>query len=140
MNEFEDSEKSRGIGPEMHHAPANYYGDIIRRLFIAAGVVLLLTLPFFSARYPAGLLIVTIVVIALDAGLTTPNQPWTIVLDTIISMVLFCIFEYYAVLEYQKIPPSYSFMLTNQLVALFFFLALYFSLKTLRNQYAKRIV
>ncbi|OGN28687.1 MAG: hypothetical protein A3A33_01930 [Candidatus Yanofskybacteria bacterium RIFCSPLOWO2_01_FULL_49_25] len=116
-----------------------YYGDTIRQLFIATAIVMLLTLPFFSHILPAQLTIAGIFIVGLGAGLTNPSRWWTIAFDAAIATCSLGVFEYYAVAEYQTANPSLLFVIINQGTALLFFLALYFSVKTLRNYYLQRI-
>src|SRR3989344_2205737 len=79
-----------------------YYGDIVRRLFMMSGVLMLVFLPFFSNLLPGPLYvsIFAIVMIAIVAGLTDYHKRWTVVLDVFIAAFAVAVFEYFAVSFY----------------------------------------
>ncbi len=114
--------------------PAHYYGDIVRICFVTGALLMLVTLPFFVSRLQLPLFgsIVFIIVLILFAGATTPKQLWTVLLDWIISLTAVIIFEYYAVATYIGNSLFDWFVWVNQLLAIIFFIALYFATKTLR--------
>ena len=119
----------------------HYYGDLIRRLFIAGGSIMILTLPFFKEIIPIPIFfsIFSIVIIGVFAGLTNPRQKWVNILNAIISAVAFVTFEYFAVNIY-TLSGDYLkdlFFWTNQTLAIIFFVALYFGAKTVRGFYYK---
>lgn len=115
--------------------PYHYYGDIMRKLFVGAAVVMLLTLPFFSADYliPAPLLIslAAIFMIVLLAGFISPGHKLVIAAHTIAAGFGMIVFEYYAVYAYVHLEGR--FFAANQLLALIFFIAFYYSVKTFRG-------
>lgn len=124
-----------GISDEIknnYNLVPHYHGDAVRRLFIFIGVILLIGLPFFRdlQPFPVILAILIITALSLFAGLTNPRQKWVAILDTSISSLGFIISEYLAVNYFNS---ELIFALTNQVVALLFFIALYYSTKTLRS-------
>jgi len=113
----------------------HYYGDVVRQLFIAAGILMAVTFPFFEHLLPGPYLvsILIILVVNIAAGLTNPRQPWVIGFDVVLSMFTFIIFEYHAVTNYpDKTDPLYWI---TQVIAIIFFMALYFSIKSARGAF-----
>lgn len=115
----------------------HYYGDVVRRLFLGGGVVILATLPFAWTIAPILTLLGALAVVGLvfQAGVTTPSKEWTAYANTIIAGIGLVLFEYSAIFNYirYEISGSYSalFYLT-QILAVIFFFALYFASKTMR--------
>jgi uncharacterized membrane protein YhhN len=117
---------------------SHYHGDRIRVLFLVSGIVMLVGLPVFQQKipFPVSLSVIAVVLLAFLAGLTNPKQVWFSFLDTAASLIGFLVFEYYAITNSSNLLDN--FFLINQLLALFFFVAFYFSVKTLRGFYLKR--
>ncbi len=118
----------------------HYYGDRIRGLFMFTGVLMTITLPFFSSiiKLPITISLVAMLALAVLGGFLNPVQKSIIIIDTIVSVLAFLAFEYYAVTTYMNTDPSVSlnvyFYWLNQIFALLFFLAVYLSIKTLRGK------
>ena len=112
----------------------HYHGNIVRKLFFAAAVIMLVGLPFFNARLPVHTIVslAAIIVIGLFAGLTNPVKRWPVFIDTLISIIGTLVFEYYAVAYYQSYGIGDPLFWGNQILAIIFVVALYFSTKTLR--------
>ena len=115
--------------------PAHYYGDTIRNLFLMAAATFMLL-----AVFDRGLLVVylfpgicTLLALVVLAGLTSPTKHFSIVADTILSAVLFVIFEYSAIIGSESLAHLDIIFMLRQLLAVFFFLTLYFSVKTWRG-------
>lgn len=117
----------------------HYYGDIVRILFMTAAIVMAITLPFLTADLPVPFLlsIFVILIIGILAGITNPLQKWTSITDTIISVICIITFEYFAVNAYLEKSFANLFFLTNQMLAVIFIFALYYSTKTLRAMFLK---
>src|SRR5690348_15461606 len=99
---------------------AHYYGDIVRKLFIASAVTMIVTLPFLNSRLPVSTLtsVLIIVILSLAAGFIAPKSKLAISLDTAVSLLGLIVFEYYAVKAYRLYSFSDTFFLVNQLLAL----------------------
>lgn len=112
----------------------HYYGDIVRKLFFAAAVLMLAGLPFFSDRLPVSTVesLVIIVAIGFFAGLTNPVEPFPAIINTLASAIGVVVFEYFAVLTYQLNSASDLLFLADQALAIIFLFALYYGTKTLR--------
>lgn len=111
----------------------HYYGDTVRGLFFSGGVIMVLTLPFFKEITNINIFIPIFImlVLAFAAGLTNPQSRWSIIMDTIVSGFAFIAFEYCAVTKFYDLTDS--FFWTNQILAILFFLAFYYSIKTWRG-------
>ncbi len=115
----------------------HYYGDIVRKLFIAGGVLMLAALPFFHEYVPYPLMasIVAILVIGFFAGIVAPAQKWPIILNAVIAAIAFTVFEYYAVTAYMQL--EYWFSTVNQVLAVIFFAGFYYGVKSARGLWVK---
>jgi hypothetical protein len=118
----------------------HYYGDRIRGLFMFTGILMVVSLPFFSSliQVPIMVSILGILALAVLGGFLNPSQKWIIVADTFVAIFGFIAFEYYAVKAYLAVPPvsvlnTYFYWL-NQIFALLFFLTVYLCIKTLRGK------
>ena len=111
----------------------HYYGDIVRKLFLLGGLIMLLALPFFNQflPVPAFVSMLAVLVIGVIAGFTNPLQRWVMLIDIIVSLIGLAAFEYHAISQYNDIPILLFGI--DQLLAIIFFFALYFSTKTLRG-------
>lgn len=111
----------------------HYYGDIVRSIFVFAGLVMLAALPFSVSFVPLPLpfTIAGIVVLALLAGFMSPWRVMITLANTIVSLTGTIVFEYQAVTTLNTGEPTYLFF-ASQILAIAFFVALYYSTKTLR--------
>lgn len=121
------------ITPSPMAPMAHYYGDIVRKLFLTAGVLILLALPFAVAYvpWPAPVLLLVVLAVTMVAGLTNPKQVWVMWLNVAVAGVGLLAFEWHAIGRVGT-PPSWIFVF-DQALALIFFFALYYSIKTLRG-------
>lgn len=111
---------------------SHYYGNVVRRLFLAGGIIMLLSLAIYKHLLPMPTFfsVFIILVIGVVAGLTNPLKTWATTLNVVVSAVSFVVFEYHAVTYYENVRDPLFFI--TQLLALIFFVALYYSTKTLR--------
>src|SRR3989338_342757 len=112
---------------------SHYYGDIVRRLFFIAGLIMLITLSTFKQLLPVPTFvsIFAILIVGFLAGLTNPLQKWVMALNTGISLIGLTTFEYHAVIGYDNLSDPLFWI--NQGLAFIFFFALYYSIKTVRG-------
>lgn len=114
----------------------HYYGDIVRKLFIAAGVILIFTILVDKELLPFNIYfgIVGLLIIVGLAGFTNPKSKMSVIFDAVFSSLMFLTFEFFAVSKYVE---SYSYFepvfVFRQLVALIFLVAFYFSIKSIRG-------
>ena len=113
------------------HIP-HYFGNIVRRLFILVGLIILFVLPFFKNFLPVANVIVIIAVVFLGtfAAMTNPLLPSTNRVNVAIAAIGLVVFENMAVSSYGAVPFEQS--LLYQALAIIFLFALYFGVKTLR--------
>lgn len=117
--------------------PAHYYGDIVRKLFLGASITMICTGPFFTDLIGTSFIIpiVAVMIMAFLAGLQSPNKNWVTRVNTIVAAVGCGLFQYKAISYYIASTPytiSWLFFTVNQLLAVLFFIALYYSSKTMR--------
>ena len=112
----------------------HYYGDISRLFFLLAGVVMLLGLPILNqtVSVPAYISILFVLSVVFIAGITNPAQRLLSVLDLIVALVGFIVFEYYSIKVFTA-DSIYFIYLINQAIAILFLLAFYFAVKTVRG-------
>ncbi|MEK7582977.1 MAG: hypothetical protein AAB483_01050 [Patescibacteria group bacterium] len=118
-----------------HANSPNYYGDIVRGLFVAADVIILLALPFFYPRLhvPVIVPVTGVIISGLAAGLTSARFKWTLGANTLISVVALALLEYCALMNYRSPSMSTVYLFLNQVLVLLYFFALYYSVQTLRK-------
>lgn len=120
----------------MRYSFEHYYGDIVRYLFLAAAVIMIMTLPLFSKQvnFPVIGSVIAIAVLGIAAGLTNPKQFTSALINLLISLFGFIVFLYTSVTSYQTIGATDKFILTDIIISTIFIFAVYFSMKTLRAQ------
>ncbi len=114
----------------------HYYGDIVRVLFVTAGLIMLASYPFFSSfiNLPVSVATLACIALAVFGGLMSPEQKWVMVSNTLISIAAFVIFQYSAVQAYMNQDlGTATFFWFNQTLSLIFFFAAYLSTKTFRG-------
>lgn len=118
----------------------HYYGDVVRFLFIVAAIIMLVTLPFLNRNLPIPLFgsILAILAFGTFAGFTNPVQKNTAIINACVSIVALIIFEYYAAQTYFEFSYGNLMFIVNQILAIIFLFALYYSTKTLRAMLVRR--
>lgn len=114
----------------------HYHGHTVRQIFFACGIIMMLGLTFFydQIRFGAFLPLLGILILALIAGFTNPWQKASIILDVVVSLAGVAFFELSAVYRYQAYKTlSDGYFIFAQLLGILFFIALYFSTKSLRT-------
>lgn len=136
MDEIKDlldaeEKKTAGSGPQLIE---HYYGDLVRKLFMFAAIVMIVGLPFVYQNIPMPFILSLggIVVLGIFAGLTNPKQVWVMALNFFIALACSIIFEIFAVRAFADQVDF--FFIINQLLALVFLFALYYSTKSLRGK------
>jgi hypothetical protein len=121
----------------IHH----YYGDIVRVLYLSSAIFMLLLLPFVTDYIPVPTYIALLIILTLGivAGVTNPAQRWVAVLDTFIAFGGVFIFGYYSIESYLFYSIFNLYFWANQIQAVIFLFALYFSVKTMRGFFLKDI-
>ena len=115
---------------------SHYHGDVVRRLFIAAGIAILIAALVDEVIRPFYLFVAAFGVLGfvILAGLTSPAMRTTMTINMLAAAAMFLVFEYLAIDAYiisrSFIEPIF---LLRQFIAVMFLLAVYFSTKTLRG-------
>lgn len=112
----------------------HYYGDIVRVIFITGAVFMLWGISRMTEllNIPAWLSIVAIAILGISAGITNPVQKRSLQINAIISVVFMMIFAYVAWYAYNE-SIGKEVELANQIAAILFLGASYFSIKSLRG-------
>lgn len=118
------------------------YTRTVRRLLFTAGLLMVVGLPFFAklVAMPPFIGVLATVAIVTLAGLTNPDMKQIMYLDAISSFFGFLFFEYIAVRHYLSISGVDLLFLFNQTLAVVFFLALFFCIKTIRTFVLQKVV
>lgn len=116
-------------------AREHYYGHIVRKLFLVVGTIMLLSLPLFNSAISMStlLLVAAILTVSILAGLTNPMQFAIVIADIIVSIVGLLVFEFHAITNIGQV--SVILLMIDQVLALTFFFALYYSTKTIRGRF-----
>ena len=120
-----------------HSNVPHYYGDMVRRLFMIAGSIMLVTTPFFQDRLPVSAYVGLCAILVLDviAGLANPLMRWLGYVEAAIALCACMTFEYFAIRDFSVYD---SLFWINQTLALLFFIALYYAVKTARSAALKQ--
>ncbi|HRH93915.1 MAG TPA: hypothetical protein PKV72_05290 [Candidatus Peribacteria bacterium] len=111
---------------------SHYHGDIVRKLFLTAGALMLATTPFFQSRLPVSAYAGMCVVLVLDvaAAMMNPLMKRLAYFESAVALIGCATFEFYAIRDFDV---SDGLFWTNQALALLFFFALYYAVKTARG-------
>jgi hypothetical protein len=136
--------EGKSEGPLLHkeiYKTEHYHGFVIRRLLIAAGVIMLITTPIFIDLLPHPTLssVIAVVILIILAGILNPRDLNVTISHIGISSIAIVVFEYYAIDRYQDIRTIFDpFFLTNEVLVIIFLFVLYYSTKTLRGMLLKK--
>ena len=117
--------------------PSAYYVKRVRALFLAAGLIMVLSVPIlgeqiFVSKGADIFLFVSFFWIVLFGVIGALGRRMMIV-DIIVSAAALVFFEFAAVLNYSRLQSTTSIIfLASQTLAVIFFLALFFSVQTYR--------
>ncbi|MEK7546736.1 MAG: hypothetical protein AAB536_00940 [Patescibacteria group bacterium] len=138
MNDFDgdisDSEQENRHGKRATH-PQHYYGDNVRKLFVAGALIMLVTLPFFKdfISVPVSYYIMAMIFLGLVAGFTNPRHRWVVIFNVAISIYAIFFFESEAISAFDFYQREIWYFWTNQLLAFIFLMSLYYAAKTERG-------
>lgn len=113
----------------------HYYGNIIRYIFLATALIMIIGLPLFQnfLGIPKILSVIGIAVLGIAAGFTNPKLMISLVINFFISLFGFIIFLYSAASSYQGATRDDKYLLASIVLAAMFLFAVYYSMKTLRS-------
>ncbi len=135
MNKEEDEDDLKHRVVYGSAASPNYYGDIVRGLFVAADVIILLTLPFFYGNLQISLAIPVagVIISGLAAGFTSDRFRWSMTVNMFIAVLALALLEFSAIVNYRSHSTNPIFLFITQILTLLYFFALYYSVQTLRR-------
>lgn len=127
-------EKAQGTDPVA--GSPHYYGNIVRRFFVAAAVIILLGSPIFVEYLPRPLItsIFAVIVFILVAGFLNPGSFAVALVQVSIAMAAMAVFQFYAIYTFYRLH-SYAdpFFLASQILSVLFLAGFYYSTKTVRS-------
>jgi len=129
------SQRKTLLQPELDEEyPLHYHGRLVRKLFLTASIIMVVGLPFAQSllNLPLWQSMSAAVVLGLFAGLTTPSKTWAVFADLVISVAGTFYFEYFAIQAYRIL--HWGIFFTDQLLAVIFIIALYYSTKSFRGR------
>lgn len=111
----------------------HYYGDIVRIIFIVGAVFILWGLPRITQiiNIPVLFPIFAVTVLGVAAGMTNPLKKISVQINAGVSVVFLVIFAYMSWYCYVNNITN-IIELSNQVAAVLFLAASYFSIKSLR--------
>lgn len=114
------------------HAIPHYYGDVVRQVFIAAIVLMVVGAPFYVDVLEDKLpfLIVGALTLAGIAALVNPHKKWVFIAAAAAAGVGFVIYETWALNQYAT--SSWIEFILREVVAVTFLTGFYFAMKTVR--------
>lgn len=119
----------------------HYYGTIERRLFMAGAIIMLVAALFHHDSLPVSgfVSLLGVVFFVIVAGLVSPRQRFSSVLNTVVAASAVVLFGYQAIVLRNVASAAYEEPLfwINTILALTFFFALYYSMKTMRWRFSK---
>lgn len=117
----------------------HYYGDLVRKLFMLSAIFMIVALPFMTAyiEVPIYISILAALFISIFAGITNPLQRWVAFLNLIIAFLGAFIFELAAIDGYTTYSVTHRAFWVNQIEAIIFMFALYYTTKTVRGMLLK---
>ncbi len=113
-----------------------YFGNQVSRLLLVAGLLIIVTHPFFKSSLSSTFLPITllsVVVLVFLAGFTSSKYKWIMFVDIGASAVGFIVFSYQAIVTYNNDSTYYAFFLINLVISLLFLFAFYFGVKTIKG-------
>ncbi len=113
---------------------SHYYGDIVRIIFIIGAVFMLWGLSRMTEllNIPAWISILAIAILGIAAGITNPVQKRSLQMNATISVFFMMIFAYTAWYAHTE-SLGQEIEIANQIAAILFLAASYFSIKSLRG-------
>ncbi len=117
----------------------DYYTKATQSVFIVAGILMLVTFPYFFTRFEPAVLstLAVIVLLAISAGLSSFGSFFTKRLNIAISILACALSSYRAMKIFFNNPEEpvmiFSFWVL-QILSLLFFFAIYFSIRASRSK------
>jgi hypothetical protein len=113
---------------------SHYYGDLVRVIFVIGAAFILLGMPRITELLQVSVIfpILAIAILGVAAGITNPVQKFSLKFNVFVSVLFLIIFAYLAWYSFTN-EIGGVLELSNQVIALLFLIASYFSVKSLRG-------
>lgn len=120
--------------PQTKKIIPHYYGDIVRLIFIIGAIFVLVGIPSMASNLniPAIIPIIAVAILGITAGITNPVQLFSLRLNVGISVIFLVFFAYMGWYSYASGIGGFAGFI-NQVSAVLFLVAAYFSVKSLRG-------
>ena len=145
MVEYETYDENKWtLGSRHRDEIPHYFGHTIRRFFFFVAFVMLATLPFFKNELaiPVTFSVFAIIAVTFAAGYTNPHSRWILFFDVLVAGFGLLVFGFHSIAGYSTYGMQgvrEVLFYTNQVLALSFLAAFYFSVKSLRG-FAERLI
>ena len=145
MVEYETYDENKWtFGSKHKDEVPHYFGHTIRRFFFFIAFVMLATLPFFKNEMaiPIAFSVFAIIAVTFAAGYTNPHSRWILIFDVAVAAFGLLVFGIHSITGYSTYGMEgvrEVLFYTNQVLALSFLAAFYFSVKSLRG-FAERLI
>lgn len=120
--------------PQTKKSIPHYYGDLVRIIFIIGAIFVLLGIPTMASIFniPAIIPIISVAILGITAGITNPVQLFSLRLNVAVSVIFLIFFAYMGWYSYASGVGGFAGFI-NQVSAVLFLIASYFSVKSLRG-------
>lgn len=144
MVEYETYDEHKWtLGSKHKDEVPHYFGHTIRRFFFFIAFVMLATLPFLKGELAVPIVysVIAIIAVTFAAGYTNPHSRWVLIFDVAVAATGLMVFGFNAISGYSTYGMQglrEVLFYTNQVLALSFLAAFYFSVKSLRGYSERR--
>lgn len=110
----------------------HYYGDIVRQLFVAGSVMMIVAAPLYAESFAVQMPLVVLGVLAVVglAAFTNPHNKTVMALNVVVSAAVIVLYEVWALWGYRAGAPVA--LILREAVVVIFLGGFYFAAKTLR--------
>lgn len=114
---------------------AHYYGDTVRTLLVIAGLIMVVTTPFFYDLIPklSFFSIFAALVLVILGGFVSPRHRGVVIMSTIAAAAAFIVFQYYAISTFGLEDSLNAFFFINEILAIICLAATYYGTKSIRG-------
>lgn len=118
---------------------AHYYGDPVRRIFVAIALISVIVTPLWGNLLPFGTSfeLASAIFLIVLAGLTNPHSPIVTVISALVAGIGAFLLEMTAIDFYES--QSFLIFIIRETAVILFLFALYFAIKTLRAMLLKQV-
>lgn len=120
--------------------PKHYYGDSVRKLLLAASVVIVATLPWLYNQWPFTFYVWFVVAfsVVVFAGITNPRLRIVSLFDFAIASAGFLFFGFEGIRAVETVGAASLLFFTAETLMLIFLFDVYFTVKTIRGMILRK--